>query len=104
MPATPLRSEPAPARNSLKESSVPVGFFISGQRVPASGIYQVRHAEHRLPHEVTLLRDQQFPPCARCGTAVHFKVVRLIAALDDRSENIVLNVLPVMDDDYEQAA
>jgi len=83
---------------------VPIGFFISGQRVPASGIYEVRHAQHRLPHEVTLLRDQQFSPCALCGTAVHFKVVRLVEGLDQVREKIILNVLPVMDDDDEQAA
>jgi len=82
---------------------VPIGFFISGQRVPASGVYEVRHAKHRLPHEVTLLRDQPFPPCARCGSAVHFKVVRLVDGLK-RREKIVLNMLPVMDDDFEQAA
>jgi hypothetical protein len=83
---------------------VPIGFFISGQRVPASGIYEIRHKKHRLPQEVTLLRDQQFPPCQQCGTAVQFKVVRLVDALDERREKIVLNMLPVMDDDYEQAA
>jgi hypothetical protein len=83
---------------------VPVGFYLSGQKVPASGIYEVRHNKHRLPHEVTLLRDQQFPRCERCGTAVQFRVVRLVDALDERREKIVLNMLPVMDDDYEQAA
>jgi len=81
-----------------------VGFYLSGQKVPASGIYEVRHKEHPLPHEVTLLRDQQFPPCARCGTAVQFKVVRLVNASDERRWRIFLNMLPVMDDDYEQAA
>jgi hypothetical protein len=83
---------------------MPVGFYLSGQKVPASGIYQVRHEKHRLPHEVTLLRNQQFPPCAQCGTAVQFKVVRVVDALDERREKIILHVLPVMDDDYEQAA
>jgi hypothetical protein len=83
---------------------VPVGFYLSGQKVPASGIYEVRDKKHRLPHEVTFLRDQQFPPCAQCGIAVQFRVVRLVDALDMRREKIVLNMLPVMDDDYEQAA
>jgi hypothetical protein len=83
---------------------MPVGFYLSGQKVPARGIYEVRHRKHRLPHEVTLLRDQRFPSCEQCGTAVQFKVVRLVDALDARREKIVLNMLPVMDDDYEQAA
>jgi hypothetical protein len=83
---------------------MPVGFYLSGQKVPASGIYQVRHEKHRLPHEVTLLRDQKFPSCEQCGTAVQFKVVRLIESLDQVREKIILNVLPVMDDDFQQAA
>ena len=82
---------------------MPVGFYLSGQKVPASGIYEVRHAKHRLPNEVTLLRDQQFPPCSRCGTVVQFKVMRLVDGFDERRGKIILNVLPVMDD-YEQAA
>jgi hypothetical protein len=83
---------------------VAVGFFLSGQHVPASGIYEVHHREHRLPHEVTLLRNQPFPPCERCGSVVRFKIVRAVDALDERREKIILNALPVMDDDYEQAA
>ena len=81
-----------------------MGFYLSGQKVPASGMYEVRHKKHRLPREVTLLRDHQFPPCERCRTAVQFKVVRLVDSLNERQENIILNMLPVMDDDYEQAA
>jgi hypothetical protein len=83
---------------------VPVGFYLSGQKVPASGIYEVRHKKHRLPHEVTLLRDQRFPPCERCGTVVQFKVVRLVDGFDERRGRIVLNMLPVMNDNGEQAA
>jgi hypothetical protein len=83
---------------------MPVGFFLSRQRVPASGVYEVRHVEHRLPHQVTLLRNQPFPPCEKCGTVVRFKIVRVVQALDEVREKIILNALPVMDDDYEQAA
>jgi len=36
--------------------------YKTGQVVPHSGIYQVSHNEHRLPHEVTLLRANSFPP------------------------------------------
>src|SRR6266576_3981495 len=34
--------------------------YKTGEIVPHSGIYQVTHAEHRLPHEVTLLRANSF--------------------------------------------
>jgi hypothetical protein len=53
---------------------------------------------------VTLLRNQPFPPCAKCGTVVRFKIARVLEALDEVREKIILNTLPVMDDDYEQAA
>ncbi len=83
---------------------MPVGSYITGQRVPASGVYGVRHREHRVPHEVTLLKDQLFPPCARCGTAVQFKIVRVVAAIDEMREKIILHKLPVTDEEGEQAA
>ncbi len=83
---------------------MPVGSYTSGQRVPASGIYEVRHREHRVPHEVTLLKDQFFPPCAKCGTAVQFKIIRVVAEIDKMREKIVLNVLPVIDEEQESAA
>lgn len=78
---------------------MPVGSYATGQRVPASGIYQVRHREHQLPHEVTLLKDETFPPCSRCSTAVLFKLVRLVTALDKSGWKIILNVLPVFEDE-----
>jgi hypothetical protein len=40
----------------------------TGVAVPESGIYRVSHSQHRLPHEVTLLKDQQFPRL--CGLFV----------------------------------
>jgi hypothetical protein len=83
---------------------MPVGFFLSGQEVPASGLCEVHHRERRLPHQVTLLRNQPFPQCEQCGTVVRFKVVRVVEALDELRERIILNALPVMEDDYDQAA
>ncbi|MGC2744271.1 MAG: hypothetical protein WA672_13850 [Candidatus Angelobacter sp.] len=44
--------------------------------VPQSGIYKVRHRKHRLPHEVSLFRDQRFPRCAQCQNAVVFELLR----------------------------
>lgn len=44
----------------------------TGQAIPKSGIYTVFHAQHRLPHEVTLLEGETFPRCAKCGNLVEF--------------------------------
>jgi hypothetical protein len=68
--------------------------YQSGDRVPTGGVYEVLHANHRVPHEVTLLEGQKFPPCARCSDRVRFRVVRKVKALDERRERIVLHVLP----------
>jgi hypothetical protein len=76
--------------------------FRTEEMVPQSGIYRVRHSSHRVPHEVTLLRDQYFPRCARCDTAVIFELVR---AVPDESETAILSPriylyeLPVFEDD-----
>jgi hypothetical protein len=65
--------------------------FETGQVVPQSGIYSVTHAEHRLPHEVTLLRADTFPPCAKCGVQVRFALLR---GVTPDSFKVVLNRLP----------
>jgi hypothetical protein len=76
--------------------------FCTDEMVPQSGIYRVRHSGHRVPHEVTLLRDQYFPRCAKCETAVIFELVR---AMMDESETAILSPriclyeLPVFEDD-----
>lgn len=76
--------------------------FHTDEIVRQSGIYRVRHKKHRLPHEVTLLRDQYFPRCAKCDTAVMFELVR--AVIDESetalvSPRIYLYELPVIEDD-----
>jgi hypothetical protein len=76
--------------------------FHTEEVVRESGIYKVRHKKHRLPHEVTLLRDQYFPRCAKCDTAVVFELVR--AVMDESessgfSSRIKLYELPVLEDD-----
>ena len=48
----------------------------TGGSVPDSGIYQVTHAEHHLPKEVTLIRNQWFPRCSKCAGPVYFELVR----------------------------
>jgi len=76
--------------------------FHTDEVVPQSGIYKVRHKKHRLPHEVTLLRDQYFPRCAKCDNAVVFELVR--AVMDESesaafSSRIRLYELPELEDD-----
>jgi hypothetical protein len=71
--------------------------FRTGQAVPESGIYRVTHRGHRLPHEVTLLRDQTFPRCAKCADLVGFEPIALAPTLGDRRGKIVLYELPVLE-------
>lgn len=61
----------SPARDMSKER-----IYRTGELIPASGIYRVVHLEHRLPHEVTLLKDEQFPRCAKCASAVTFELLQ----------------------------
>src|SRR3954451_13882656 len=65
--------------------------YKTGDLVPQSGIYRVAHSEHRLPHEVTLLRANPFPPCAQCGNKVSFELLRGVTV--DRFA-ITLNAIP----------
>jgi hypothetical protein len=77
--------------------------FRTGQKVPESGIFRVTHAEHRLPHEVTLLKDSEFPRCSKCKEAVTFEVVRLAPNLDGIRERVTLYQLPELDEDNDAA-
>jgi hypothetical protein len=81
--------------------------FRTDEMVSQSGIYRVRHKKHRLPHEVTLFRDQQFPRCAKCQNAVTFELVRAGNTEPDGarglSSPIRLYELPVLDDEQEIA-
>jgi hypothetical protein len=72
--------------------------FRTGERIARSGIYQVIH---RLPHEVTLVKDQIFPRCAKCDGEVRFRLVRgakLPEVENEFSTQIYLYELPVLDD------
>lgn len=87
---------------SAPEKMVKRPRFHTEEVVRQSGIYKVRHKKHRLPHEVTLLREQYFPRCAQCSTEVIFELVR---AVMDESESVTLSSrihlyeLPVLEDD-----
>lgn len=77
--------------------------YKSAETIPESGVYRVIHAQHRLPHEVTLLRGQVFPPCGKCHEEVRFELVRELPQLErERRGNVSLYSLPVMDDDEGQ--
>ena len=52
--------------------------FRANQRVPQSGIYRVIHSQHRLMHEATLVANENFPCCKRCGKSVKFILVRSV--------------------------
>jgi len=56
--------------------------FATGATVPASGIYVVAHAHHRLSAEVALFKGETFPKCGRCLEVVHFRILRVFRGLD----------------------
>ena len=74
--------------------------FHTDETVRQSGIYKVRHKKHRLPHEVILLRDQYFPRCAQCDTAVVFELVQAVLDEAEAGTSLIrLYELPVIEDD-----
>lgn len=89
----------------VHSSAMSGGRFKTGAIIPRSGIYRVYHSAHRLPHEVTLLRDQTFPKCQKCADAVTFELRSELAdnALARFSWHVALYELPVLDDDAASA-
>ena len=68
--------------------------------IPESGIYRVIHSQHRLPHEVTLIGGQTFPPCGKCHEEVRFELVRELPELErERRGHVSLYSLPALDDE-----
>src|SRR3954467_9766740 len=57
-----------------------------GQPVPETGVYRVIHHQHRPEHDATLFRDEQFPPCGRCGEDVRFELVGKAVPIEDDSD------------------
>jgi hypothetical protein len=78
---------------------VPKDEYRTGQKIPESGIYRVTHDEHRLPHEVTLLKGAQFPRCSKCRNAVRFAAVSLAPRLDSLRERVTIYELPAISED-----
>lgn len=78
--------------------------YRTGLKVPCSGIYTVRHKEHRLPHEVTLLKSNTFPRCAKCDGAVGFELTMGIAEPGSAlSFRVTLNELPELEPEEAEA-
>ena len=72
--------------------------FETGSVIPESGTYRVIHAAHRLPAEVTLVKGEKFPRCAKCADAVRFA---LIQATPGKFiyQPMAIYELPVLDED-----
>jgi len=80
--------------------------FATGATVPASGIYAVAHAQHRLAAKVALFKGEVFPKCGRCTEAVHFRMLRAFHGLDaiERlSYRVPLHELAANDHEAESA-
>jgi hypothetical protein len=56
--------------------------FTTGQQVPASGIYEIKHSAHRLSFQVALFKGEVFPRCSRCSGVVFFSLARKFNGLD----------------------
>lgn len=86
----------------VKSPAVHGGRFKTGGIIPDSGIYQVNHSAHRLPHEITLIRSEKFPKCQKCAEAVTFKLLRSVKETSRDESAVLFNValyeLPVLDD------
>ena len=65
---------------------IPFPYFRAGEPILESGIYRVFHGEHRMAHEVTLLRGELFPECKTCGSIAHFELVRPAPGLETDSD------------------
>ncbi len=75
--------------------------FRCGDKILESGIYRVYHGNHRLPHEVTLLRDQLFPKCVKCDNSVYFELVRSAPDITLAPFKVALYALPENDEEED---
>ena len=60
--------------------------FRPGSAAPTSGVYLVRHYQHRLPHEVTILKSEVFPRCNKCGDQVIFEIAHDATEIADDAD------------------
>ena len=75
--------------------------FKTGQLIPASGIYRIVHRQHRLPHIVTLLKNETFPRCIKCGNLVEFELVLAAEHYRNTEAGVRLYALPDLDDEKQ---
>ncbi|HZE82587.1 MAG TPA: hypothetical protein VE604_16930 [Candidatus Polarisedimenticolia bacterium] len=75
--------------------------FRCGDKIVESGIYRVIHRNHRLAHEVTLLRDQLFPKCIKCEDSVYFELVRSAPDITLGPFKVALYALPANDEEED---
>jgi hypothetical protein len=75
--------------------------FRCGDKITESGIYRVIHQNHRLAHEVTLLRDQLFPRCVKCENSVFFELVRSAPDITLSPFKVALYALPASDEEED---
>jgi hypothetical protein len=73
--------------------------FNPGDIAVESGVYRVSHTQHRLPHEVVILRGDRFPRCTKCTGAVSFELFYSAPFVVSTYKNS----LPVLDDDAPDA-
>ena len=83
--------------SALAAQEPAIRLFHTDESVPESGVYRVTHAAHRLPHEVTLLKGQEFPRCGHCAEHVTFEAIRLAPQL--RSGIVIYQLPEVIKDD-----
>lgn len=69
--------------------------YRAGDLIPSSGVYRAIHGDHRLSHDVTLLRGGLFPRCRKCGQSVTFELIESApAAIEDRDFRVRIYEIP----------
>jgi hypothetical protein len=77
----------------------------TGCTVGDSGIYRVLHRQHRLPAEVTLIKDHSFPRCSKCSEPVYFELLRSAPEIISPSRfQVALYELPELEPQDESLA
>ena len=87
-----------------RDSNLRVIKHRTGLKIRQTGIYTVFHAEHRLPHEVTLLKGETFPRCSQCGTSVEFELLKAAPEISGSGGfRVVLYELPAVEEPEEKS-
>src|ERR671923_576451 len=93
------RADGPQSSEKLRNDNLRLIRYRTGLKIRQTGIYTVFHAEHRLPHEVTLLKGEIFPRCSQCGTSVEFELVKAAPDINGSGGfRVVLYELPAAED------